>query len=101
MMNGILNNDDNTKSLFQAGPQFDLNIRPQRSHELNQEMYIQDNAMKLFDPMMDEGTTPDGNGDHRASSEYVNTDEDDDQDDSSSPSKKPSNSNHKKNKMHP
>ena len=100
MMDNILSNDENATSLFQAGPQFDLNIRPQRSHELNQEMFIQDNAMKLFDPMMDEGPTPDGNAHARTSSEYVNTDEDDDQEDSSSPQKKPGNSN-KKNKMHP
>ena len=57
-----------------AAPPFDLNIMPQRSHDI-QEMYIQDNGLKLFDPVTDDPTP-----EHmaaRTSSEYVNTDEED------------------------
>ena len=48
---------------------------PQRSHDIN-EMFIQDNGLKLFDPVTDEPTP-----EHmaaRTSSEYVNTDEEED-----------------------
>lgn len=49
-----------------------MNVAPQNSQDIN-EMYIQDNGFKLFDPVADE-PTPD-HGAVRTSSEYVNTDE--------------------------
>ena len=49
-----------------------MNVAAQKSQDIN-EMYIQDNGFKLFDPLQDD-PTPD-HGAVRTSSEYVNTDE--------------------------